>query len=61
MWDILFRKHPVGAMIETKNILNELEELSLLLNFFSIGTNDLALFCWAPSAPIRLRKIITSD
>ncbi len=35
---------PLGAMIETKNILNELEELSLLLNFFSIGTNDLALF-----------------
>jgi len=35
---------PLGAMIETKSILDELEKLTGLLNFFSIGTNDLALF-----------------
>lgn len=35
---------PLGAMIETKSILDELEELTGLLDFFSIGTNDLALF-----------------
>lgn len=34
----------LGAMIETESILDELEELATLLNFFSIGTNDLALF-----------------
>lgn len=35
---------PLGAMIETKSILDELEELTTLLDFFSVGTNDLALF-----------------
>ena len=31
-------------MVETKSILDELEKLTELLNFFSVGTNDLALF-----------------
>jgi len=35
---------PLGAMIETKSVLDELKELTALLNFFSVGTNDLALF-----------------
>ena len=38
------RNIPLGAMVETKSILDELEKLTELLNFFSVGTNDLALF-----------------
>jgi len=35
---------PLGAMIETKSILDELDALMNMLDFFSVGTNDLALF-----------------
>jgi phosphoenolpyruvate-protein kinase (PTS system EI component) len=34
----------LGAMIETRRILDELEELAQEVDFFSIGTNDLALY-----------------
>ncbi|MGC9364268.1 MAG: phosphoenolpyruvate--protein phosphotransferase [Fidelibacterota bacterium] len=34
----------LGAMIETSSILEQLDELADLVDFFSIGTNDLALY-----------------
>lgn len=34
----------LGAMIETSSILEQLNELAGLVDFFSIGTNDLALY-----------------
>jgi len=34
----------LGAMIETSSVLDELDELSRIVDFFSIGTNDLALY-----------------
>jgi len=37
-------KIPLGVMLETRTILEELPELTNLVDFFSVGTNDLALF-----------------
>jgi phosphotransferase system enzyme I (PtsI) len=34
----------LGAMIETRRVLDELDELAREVDFFSIGTNDLALY-----------------
>ena len=34
----------IGAMIETSSVLDELDDLGKLVDFFSIGTNDLALY-----------------
>ncbi len=34
----------LGAMIETSSVLEELDELAKYVDFFSIGTNDLALY-----------------
>ncbi|MDO9549035.1 MAG: phosphoenolpyruvate--protein phosphotransferase [Candidatus Marinimicrobia bacterium] len=34
----------LGAMIETSSVLDELDELGKIVDFFSIGTNDLALY-----------------
>lgn len=34
----------LGAMIETSSVLEELDELAKHVDFFSIGTNDLALY-----------------
>jgi phosphotransferase system enzyme I (PtsI) len=42
---VSFRRNiQLGAMIETRRILDELEELAQEVDFFSIGTNDLALY-----------------
>lgn len=35
---------PIGAMIETTQILNELEDLAKIADFFSVGTNDLTIY-----------------
>lgn len=35
---------PIGAMVETTQILGELSKLARLVDFFSIGTNDLTLY-----------------
>lgn len=35
---------PLGAMIETTQILSVLDDLAQLVDFFSIGTNDLTLY-----------------
>ena len=46
----------LGAMIETSSVLDELDELSNFVDFFSIGTNDLALYLIGSGRTVDLTK-----
>jgi phosphotransferase system enzyme I (PtsI) len=46
----------LGAMIETSSVLEELDELAKHVDFFSIGTNDLALYLLGSGRMIDLTK-----
>ena len=46
----------LGAMIETSSVLDELDSLSNLVDFFSIGTNDLALYLIGSGRAVDLTK-----
>jgi len=46
----------LGAMIETSSILEELDELAQHVDFFSIGTNDLALYLIGSGRTVDMAK-----
>lgn len=46
----------LGAMIETSSVLDELDELAKHVDFFSIGTNDLALYLIGSGRALDLTK-----
>jgi len=46
----------LGAMIETSSVLDELNELSKYVDFFSIGTNDLAMYLIGSGRTVDLTK-----
>ena len=54
---IAFSKNiELGAMIETSSVLDELDELSKQVDFFSIGTNDLAMYLIGSGRTVDLTK-----
>lgn len=49
-------KIDLGAMIETSSVLDELDELGRHVDFFSIGTNDLAMYLIGSGRTVDLTK-----